>query len=122
MDEVFKGTNPREAQAAAYSIARYLGDLSNSMLIVATHYPIMKRLESDTDGVFKNFMVKAEVQPISYPYNLHEGSSSQNIAFELLRESGFTNEKILQYAEDIMANPGNYGLGSDGVTMAAATA
>ena len=106
MDETFSSTDPKEGSAAAYSILRYLTENThNSMTIAATHFPLLKRLEAHTNGAVKNFMIRAEVNPISYPFELYEGSSDQVIAIDLLQEEGLDVERELSYARDVINNP-----------------
>lgn len=107
MDEVFNGTNPREGAAAAYSVALHLNALRNSTILLATHYPLLKKLEVHTGGQFKNFMVRAYTNPLSYPFELTPGFSEQNIAVDILREDGM-HSHILDKAEDIIAHPEKY--------------
>lgn len=98
MDELLRTTNPIEGQAASYSIARSLGERKGSMLLIATHFPIMSMLPETTNGLFKNYKVVAALNPISYPFTLQEGASVQKIALALLAEKGFESNGLLKYA------------------------
>jgi DNA mismatch repair protein MutS len=103
MDETFSGTDPREGAAAGYSILRYLSEAApQSMVIAASHYPLLKTLEKHTNGAIKNFKVEAEINPISYPFSLKTGSSNQIIALELLQEEGMEITKELKYVREIL--------------------
>ena len=53
-------------------------------------------------------MIRAEVNPISYPFELYEGSSDQVIAIDLLQEEGLDVERELSYARDVINNPEMY--------------
>lgn len=106
IDEVFTGTNPKEAMAGAYGVAKRLSTYDTSMAIFATHFMVMTDLEKDTDGKFENYKVyvtKDENGKICYPYKLEKGITDQAIALDLLNEEGFGDD-ILQDAQDVIAN------------------
>lgn len=106
MDETFSGTDPREGAAAGYSIIKYLSETApQSMIVAASHYPLLKLLEKNTKGAVKNFKVEAEVNPISYPFNLQEGASNKIIALELLQEEGMDITKELKYVREMLGKP-----------------
>ncbi|MFK7827069.1 MAG: hypothetical protein AB8G05_23200 [Oligoflexales bacterium] len=112
MDEIFSGTNPQEGAAAAYSIAEYIGGYSNSLNIVATHFPILTKLsckfsEKDVFGNFKVFVERDENERIKYSFKVIPGISNQTIAIDILEEQGFDTE-VLQRAKEILANPSEY--------------
>lgn len=104
MDEIFTGTNPKEGEAAAYGVAKYLSNFSNSMAIVATHFTALTDLEVATDGLFKNYKVSVENSEngFVYPYKLEAGISDQPIALQILEHEGFDKE-IIDEAQAIMA-------------------
>jgi DNA mismatch repair protein MutS len=103
MDETFSGTDPREGAAASYSILKYLVETApQSVILAATHYPLLKALEQDTNGLIKNYKVEANVNPISYPFNLQEGISNKIIALEILQEEGMDISKELKYVKEML--------------------
>lgn len=103
-DEMLTGTDPVEGSAATYSIAKSFSHYENGMILIATHFPLLTKLEKDTNGIYKNYRVKVnpiENGKIDYPYVLEEGIANQKIAIDILRIKG-VNTKILQEAESIL--------------------
>ena len=101
MDEIFSSTNPEEGISGAYAIANKLASNKNSISLITTHFSYLTNLEK-TDK-FKNYNIPIERDNnsnIKYTYKLQEGSSSQYIALELLRNKGFDND-IVESAQDI---------------------
>ncbi len=95
IDEMFSGTAPKEGEAAAYSISKYLSKLNNSICLIATHYPKLTELEKNS--TYKNYQVKVVKNPdgtLTYPHKLEEGKVSQNIALDILRLEGFSSEML----------------------------
>jgi len=124
-DEVFNGTSPLEGEAAAYSVAHHLSNFPKSINLIATHFPLLTKLETVTNQ-FANYKVSVIQNKISetgdidkssdtkdvnkntqkntiiYPYKLEPGISNQHIAIDILRYQGFDNS-ILEEAETIVA-------------------
>jgi hypothetical protein len=102
-DEIFNGTSFIEGTAAAYGCAKYLGRFPNSINAIATHFPIISELESQTE-TYSNYKVsvnKNKCGTISYPYKLETGVSDQHVALDILKNEGF-NGAILEEAENIV--------------------
>lgn len=93
IDEMFRGTAPDQAALLAHHYAKdELGTMPNCMLLEATHYPEMIKLESETHGLFSNYRVAIERNPdgsLYRTYQLQRGSTTQNVAADILREQGF---------------------------------
>lgn len=105
MDEMFSGTSPKEGEAASYAVAQKIGSLSNSMLVLATHFQKLTELQ-DTDGTFKNYQVRVvryNDGTFGYPFKLEEGKADQNVAIEILQREGF-DASILDSAHAILNN------------------
>ena len=103
MDEMFSGTSPKEGEAATYAVAEDLGNHTNSILLLATHFPKIKELEA-TDKNFKNYQVRVvynEDGSFSYPYKLTEGAADQTVAIDILKDQGFKGS-ILDKANKIL--------------------
>ena len=103
MDEMFSGTSPKEGEAATYAVAEDLGSHTNSILLLATHFPKIKDLET-TDKNFKNYQVRVvynENGTFSYPYKLTEGAADQTVAIDILKDQGFKGS-ILDKANKIL--------------------
>jgi len=91
MDEVFSGTAPQEGEIAAYLFAKKLSIFDNNISIIATHYPKMIKLETDTNGAYKNYQVEVIREDdgrIIRTFKLLPGSSTINIAIDILKEEG----------------------------------
>ncbi len=103
MDEMFSGTSPKEGEAASFGVARRLGQIDNSILLLASHFPKLKRLEAQTAN-FKNYQVRVvrhENGSFSYPFKLEEGAADQNVAIDILKEQGF-DASILDDANELL--------------------
>ena len=110
-DEPFRGTNPMEGAAVEYSILEKIGKFKNNLNIVTTHYPVMTLLEDKNFNLgFRNFKVyitKDENKKIKFTYKIIPGRSKQNIAIDILAQTGYKND-ILLYAKKIVKNPKLY--------------
>jgi DNA mismatch repair protein MutS len=95
VDEVFNGTTYLEGQAAAYGLIELLGRHPRTLCTTATHFPLITQLEDITDGkLFKNYKVSVaytKAGKLIYPFKLESGIAQQNIAFDILKEAGFTS-------------------------------
>ncbi|MFT6765664.1 MAG: DNA mismatch repair protein MutS [Alteromonas naphthalenivorans] len=103
MDEMFSGTSPREGEAASYGVAKRLGTIDNSILLLASHFPKLKNLESRTPN-FKNYQVRVvrhDNGSFSYPFKLEEGAADQNVAIDILKQQGF-DSSILDDANELL--------------------
>ena len=111
-DEPFSGTNPTEGAAAEYSILESIADYTNTMNIVATHYPIVMLLEKNapTKG-FANYKVyithEKGQKKINYTYKVMPGKSNQAIAIDILEEQGY-DTRMLKRAREIIEHPERY--------------
>ncbi len=93
VDEVFNGTTYQEGQAAAYTLLKMLGTSPQNICVTATHFPLITKLEQETD-TFANYRVAVDDvqgQKIHYPYKLEKGISNQIITFKILQEEGFSD-------------------------------
>ena len=97
MDEIFNSTNPVEGIAGAYAIAKQISKYPNCLLIFTTHYTYLTKLAKETKN-FNNYRMNVVIHPetkeITFPYKLAPGYSSQYIALELLKKSGFETDII----------------------------
>ena len=103
MDEMFSGTTPKEGAAASYAVAKKLASCTNSIILLASHFSMLKDLEKETVE-FKNYQVRVirhKDGSFSYPFKLEEGFADQNVAIDLLKQEGF-NVSILNEAQAIL--------------------
>ena len=110
-DELFSGTNPKEGAAAEYGLLYALGAYSNSLSIVATHYPTVMQLEEKaSDKGFANYKVyitRDSNNKIHYSYKIVPGKSDQAIALDILGGKGFDSE-MMEKAKEVLNNPDQY--------------
>lgn len=102
IDEMFSGTSPKEGAAAAYGVAKYLGQFKNSIFVIATHFKELTNLEKASSYI--NYKVAVEFDDtgnIKFPFKLSLGVSDQNIAFDILKAEGF-DSKILDNANELL--------------------
>lgn len=111
-DEPFSGTNPTEGAAAEYSVLETIADYTNTINLVATHYPIVMLLEEKCpEKGFVNYKVyithQGAKRKLHYTYKVVPGKSNQAIAIDILEEQGY-DTKLLQRAREIIAHPERY--------------
>jgi DNA mismatch repair ATPase MutS len=106
VDEWLNTTNSKSATAIARSIGKYLANnLQNCVCIVASHLNDITKLESDTNGVFKNYKTVIEKEivfdeydnqktEINYTYKLVPGVVDESIAIDILSDVGIDREII----------------------------
>jgi len=90
-DEMFRGTAPDNAERLSYKYALDFGACQNSICLMATHYPKLIDLEAATGGLYHNYKVEIERLPdgtLKRNYKLIRGSTTQNVAEDILREQG----------------------------------
>jgi hypothetical protein len=104
-DEIFSGTNPAEGAAGAYAVASHLGEQPHSIMLLATHYPLLTTLEREQPETFTNYNVsvtKYDDGTLEYPFTLSKGISNQNIAINILELEGF-DSSIIEKAKGVLA-------------------
>jgi DNA mismatch repair protein MutS len=109
-DEPFSGTNPTEGAAAEYSILNSLADYTNSLTIVATHYPLVMSLEDkEKHKGFANYKVyiTRKEKKLNYTHKVVPGKSNQTIAIDILEEMGYSTN-LLDEARKIISHPEKY--------------
>lgn len=102
IDEMYRNTNPHTGAAGSFGVAEGLGELPNSILILATHYSRLTALEKHTDNQFSNYKVEANKEDdgtFHYPYQIVPGANETVIVFDMMANEGF-NDDILSYAYD----------------------
>ncbi|MBX9889682.1 MAG: hypothetical protein K2X94_00190 [Amoebophilaceae bacterium] len=105
-DEPFAGTNPVEAGASAYSILAYMAKYPNAIHIVASHYPILMRLEGNFPKRniknFKVFITEGNNGALNYTYKIVPGESTQTVALKILAQEGY-DKGLIKEAEEIVS-------------------
>ena len=99
IDELFSGTNPKEAIASSFSVANQLGNFNNSISIITTHFNYLTKLEN-----FKNYKMHIEKskdkKEFVFTYKLKSGISEDYVAIDLLEKNKFGSE-IIENAKNI---------------------
>lgn len=100
-DEPFSGTNPIEGGAVTYSTFAYMSKYPNALHIIASHYPIMTRLEGDIKGQgIKNFKIclkKIREKEMCSTYKVVPGTPDQTSVLNILKKKGY-NQSLIQQA------------------------
>ena len=99
-DELFSGTSPDEGKSIAYATAEAIGQLPNSICMIATHFKLLTKLEANTK-YFTNYKVSVEPGTLKRLYTLEPSISDQHIALDVARERG-TKSSILDRASQIL--------------------
>jgi DNA mismatch repair ATPase MutS len=96
-DELFRGTNVKDAYEATLLIISGFTKIKDSLFIISTHIiEVGKELEKLQGPIFKCFNSRLEGEKPIYNYELIEGISSDRLGLTILR-----NEKILELIEEI---------------------
>ncbi len=110
MDEVFSGTNAREASALGKS---FLSNVSkkydNVALVISTHFPLIEHM-SATDKSFANYHVQIKRNPVTheflgYTYKIQPGLSTDTNALDLALQSGFDADIVNQARQQLLSIP-----------------
>ena len=110
LDEICTGTERIEGEALAYAIAKKLGLYKNSLVLLASHFPGLTELGKQETDIYRNMKVvvkKDSDGEFIYPYGLYEGSTTQQIAPDLLEKSGLPLT-MTQKMRDVLNNPSRY--------------
>ena len=88
-DELYSGTNPREATKTAFAFMKYISSFKNVDLILTTHYvSICKKLEKGFPSRIANYQMEVlEVEHVEEnTYKIIEGISTREGAIKILKE------------------------------------
>jgi hypothetical protein len=124
-DELMTGTEPKPAVGISFEMCEVFAELDNVMYILATHYTELTSLEKTTNGIFKNYCVKAYitkgdngVNQVTYPYKLFSGVGSVNVALDIMllqmHNRDMTNNRFYPKLCELQAR--NEAAGEPGVT------
>lgn len=96
LDEMCRGTSPREGTAISYTLANCIGKYDNTIALLATHYELLTSLEKNSDA-FKNYKViikKQEDGSVIFPFILEAGASTQHSALDIILAQGIENDIV----------------------------
>lgn len=101
-DELYSGTNPYEAVAAAYGYIDYISKNPNVDLILTTHYiELCELLEKRNAGAIQNLHMSVSPETGAYLYKIADGISTIKGGLKVLRDLDYPNE-IVESARHII--------------------
>jgi hypothetical protein len=94
-DELYSGTNPYEAVAAAYGYIDYISKNPNVDLILTTHYiELCELLEKHNAGAITNLHMSVSPLTGEYLYKIAGGISTIKGGLKVLRDLDYPNEIV----------------------------
>ena len=94
-DELYSGTNPYEAVAAAYGYIDYISKNPNVDLILTTHYiELCELLEKHNAGAITNLHMSVSPLTGEYLYKIADGVSTIKGGLKVLRDLDYPNEIV----------------------------
>jgi hypothetical protein len=101
-DELYSGTNPYEAVAAAYGYIDYISKNPNVDLILTTHYiELCELLEKRNSGAVSNLHMSVDPATGAYLYKIADGISTIKGGLKVLRDLEYPDE-IVESASKII--------------------
>jgi hypothetical protein len=101
-DELYSGTNPYEAVAAAYGYIDYISKNPNVDLILTTHYiELCELLEKRNSGAVTNLHMSVSPDTGAYQYKIADGISTIKGGLKVLRDLEYPAE-IVESASKII--------------------
>jgi len=101
-DELYSGTNPYEAVAAAYGYIDYISKNSKVDLILTTHYiELCQLLEKNNSETISNLHMSVCPDTGTYLYKIADGISTIKGGLKVLRELDYPSE-IVECAKRII--------------------
>jgi hypothetical protein len=101
-DELYSGTNPYEAVAAAYGYIDYISKNPNVDLILTTHYiELCELLEKRNSGAVSNLHMSVNPDTGAYLYKIAAGISTIKGGLKVLRDLEYPDE-IVESARKII--------------------
>lgn len=94
-DELYSGTNPKEAVKSAYSLLRYLAGHKNVSFILTTHYvPLCQQVEDNISNITNCQMMveRDEDNRLVYTYKMGPGISTEEGGIEILKNMDYPKE------------------------------
>ena len=94
-DELYSGTNPYEAVAAAYGYIDYISKNPNVDLILTTHYiELCELLEKHNAGAITNLHMSVSPLTGEYLYKIADGISTIKGGLKVLRDLDYPSEIV----------------------------
>lgn len=104
VDEILNSTNVDIGLCVAYSILEYLIQKKENIILSATHYTTLSKLQDKYPKLIKNIMFDANVEnnSVKYNYQYKRGvSKQQKLVFNILSEKGMPT-KIINDSKNLL--------------------
>lgn len=91
-DALLDGTTFEKRQQASYQFVKELGALDNNLVLVATHLPLLTMLEQETQGLFRNYRMKIDLNAEGKKessFSLEPGVCAQEDVFDIIDAQGY---------------------------------
>ena len=97
-DELFRGTNVKDAYDASFSIISTLAKIENTRFFISTHIlEVAEKLGNSNSIIFKCFESEMIDQNPEYTYIIKDGISSERVGMMILKK-----ENIIQLLDDVI--------------------
>ncbi len=97
IDELFKGTNIKDAMKCSLAVIQGLVRIRHSLFILSTHlYEIGDELKDHPNILFRYFETTVAAEQLSFSYQLKEGISNDRIGYLILKR-----EKVLDLLDKL---------------------
>jgi DNA mismatch repair ATPase MutS len=97
IDELFKGTNIKDAMNCSLAVIKGLIKIDHSLFILSTHlYEIGEDLRSNPNIIFRYFEIDSSGTEIRFSYHLKDGISNDRIGYLILQR-----EKVTELLEKL---------------------
>ena len=97
IDELFKGTNVKDAMKCSLTVIEGLIKLKNSLFILSTHlYEIGEELKQHPNISFRYFETSVKDDQLDFSYQLKEGISNDRLGYLILKR-----EKVVDMLEKL---------------------
>ena len=94
-DELFSGTNPKEASASAFAFLQYLSKQSNCTFLLTTHFiDVCRNLKDNTKITMKHMKTITQKNKLIYTYKLTNGLSTIHGGIHVLMDMGYPTDII----------------------------
>jgi hypothetical protein len=94
-DELFSGTNPKEASASAYAFLKYISSKTNCTFLLTTHFlDVCQKLTKTKSISIHHMKTLNEQNKLTYTYKLAEGISDVRGGISVLIDMNYPNDII----------------------------
>ncbi|AGA77504.1 MutS-related protein [Echinicola vietnamensis] len=96
-DELFRGTNVRDAYEGSLSIVKAFSTISGSTFFISSHIlEVAEHLQKSKNIAFRYFEASLKDQQLHYTYRLREGISQERLGMHILKR-----EKVLDILKSL---------------------